>query len=618
MNSLRPFAQNPAPAFRATAVIVLYRMAAEDSPAYCSLIEAQRNLGATGERVQIVLWDNSPSAQEPRHLSPKIRYLHDPRNLGLANAYNRALEIASSEDFDWLITLDQDTEVPRDYLTLLAAAARLCVDRSDIGAIVPQLAAGHRQLSPYYFAWRFLPRWYRSGYQGVPKDPVFAFNSGAMIRVAALQQIRGYDPRFPLEYSDTAMFHKLHQHGKRIYIAGNIQPKHEFSLIEMDRLLSGQRYRRTMLAESAFWDLNMSPLAGMERTCRLFLRMLRQFVRRERLELRRVTAESLLMRILQSRRSRLRKWYEFLSANGALAQETALSYKSKIQVSVCMATYNGGEFVEAQLLSILPQLSGDDEIVIVDDASQDDTIARLARIRGPRIRILRHSKNQGVVATFEDALRCATGDILFLCDDDDLWAPTKVQRVLTAFNGNPNAQIVTTRVALIDNHGDTLPDARINRYGRFISGFWQNVIRNHYQGSAMAIRASFLGNVLPFPQKKLFLHDVWIGTRSEVLGGKTIFIDDPLLYYRRHAGNVSQTLPAVRQIRLRIELLMAHITRAHHVSLAHHASAFTVQSQDSPEYGKDSYERAGRANRSKHFQGSLWRRTSAVLMNRFR
>ena len=82
---------------------------------------------------------------------------------------------------------------------------------------------------------------------------------------------------------------------------------------------------------------------------------------------------------------------------------------------------------------------------------------------------------------------------------------------------------------------------------------------NHYQGSAMAIRASLLGRVLPFPERKAFLHDAWIGTRNELLGGKVAFVDEDLLYYRRHFQNASRTKSLLRQIHTRIDLLLAHL-----------------------------------------------------------
>ena len=93
-------------------------------------------------------------------------------------------------------------------------------------------------------------------------------------------------------------------------------------------------------------------------------------------------------------------------------------------------------------------------------------------------------------------------------------------------------------------------------------GFWRNLYMNHYQGSAMAIRASLLGRVLPFPSQASFLHDAWIGTRNDLLGGKAFFIEEDLLFYRRHTKNASRTKSLVRQIQTRVDLLLAHVRYA--------------------------------------------------------
>jgi glycosyltransferase involved in cell wall biosynthesis len=560
MQLTQPILGDRASQLFATAVIVLYGMSPEESPAFRSLVEARAHLTPAFGRLSILLWDNSPLPRIGAALPDDVAYRHDARNLGLVVAYNQAIEIAVGRASQWLITLDQDSAVPGDYLLSMASAAQLCVSRPDVDAIVPQIAVGRKQLSPYRFALGAVPHWYRPGFCGLPDEAVFAFNSGAMLRVDALRQIGGYDLRFPLEYSDTAMFHRLHQHGKRVYIAGEIQLRHEFSLIEMNRLLSVERYRRTLLAETALWDLHMNWLAGCERTARLALRMVRHWKRGDRKELRRVTRDFLFFRLFCSKSARLRRWRESLQHLPGIALERA--EKPRPKVSVCMAAYNGARFIEAQIASILPQLAPDDEIVIVDDASQDDTVARIGEMHDGRIRLFKHERNEGVVATFEDALRCATGNILFLSDDDDLWAPTKVERVLREFEQHPEAQVVASRVALIDEHGNRLPDGRLNRHGLFQPGFWSNIIMNHYQGSAMAIRASFLGQVLPFPRGKLFLHDVWIGTRNDVRGGKTVFINEPLVFYRRHSQNASQRHDLLRLLKVRVNLLIAHLTHA--------------------------------------------------------
>jgi glycosyltransferase involved in cell wall biosynthesis len=89
-------------------------------------------------------------------------------------------------------------------------------------------------------------------------------------------------------------------------------------------------------------------------------------------------------------------------------------------LSVCMAAHNGAQFIREQVKSILSQLnSHDDEIVVVDDASKDETVAILKDMCDPRIKIIRQPCTCGVLKTFERALREAKGEIIFLCDQDD-------------------------------------------------------------------------------------------------------------------------------------------------------------------------------------------------------
>ena len=543
---------------RVTAVIVLYRMAPDESPAFRSVMASRARLNAALGEVRVVLWDNSPVAGAEQGFPEGVQYLADESNSGLAKAYNSALALAVSHGSEWLLTLDQDTAVPEDFFEKMAAAMLAGTRYAGVGAIVPQIATEGKQLSPNWFQFGAIPRWYRPGYNGVPREPVFAFNSGAMLSVAALQQAGGYDPRFWLDDSDAVIFSKLHEHGKRVYVAGDIQLVHEFSMKDMQRRMSPARYRNALLAETAFWDLRMNRAAGWERTLRLIVRIVKQWLRGDSAELRKITRDALIRRLFTSRRRRIQEWMQS-TAEQVTADIASSSGTAEPKISACMAAYNGEPFVEAQLRSILQQLKPTDEVIIVDDVSTDATIKRIAEVTDPRIRLFRHARNRGVVATFEDALRAATGNILFLCDDDDLWAPTKASRFLELFHTRPEVEIVTSRVRMIDEQDRPLPDSHINREGRFLPGFWRNIYKNHYQGSAMAVRASLLGRVLPFPARKGFLHDAWIGTRNELLGGKSACIDEDLLLYRRHLNNASRTKPLARQIQTRIELLLAHL-----------------------------------------------------------
>ena len=559
MSGIRPVFAPRASRLNVMAVIVLYRIAPEESPAFRSVLAARQAFRPEQGGVRVLLWDNSPGAEERCDLPDGVSYFADRSNSGLATAYNRALEWAELHGADWLLTLDQDTSVPADFFTRLAAAATASSTYAGVGAIVPQIAAEGKQLSPNWFQFGAVPRWYRSGYVGVPREAVFAFNSGAMLRVDALRQIGGYDPRFWLDDSDAMIFSKLHQHGKRVYVAGDIQLDHEFSMKDMQRRMSAARYQNALFAETAFWDLRMNRMAGWERTLRLMVRLAKHWMRGDSAELRRITWRALVRRLFTSKRRRIEEW---MRAREARVQGVPGRAMHQARISVCMAAYNGGPFVEAQLESILSQLKPNDEVVVVDDGSKDDTVQRIEQLGDRRMRLLRHQRNAGVVATFEDALRSATGEILFLSDDDDLWAPSKVSRFMEVFANRSDVEIVSSRVRMMDENGRPLPDSRINREGRFARGFWRNLYMNHYQGSAMAIRTSMLGRVLPFPVGRSFLHDAWIGTRNELLGGKTFFIDEDLLFYRRHSNNASQTKSLLRKLETRVDLLLAHLMHA--------------------------------------------------------
>ncbi|GEB94956.1 glycosyltransferase [Microbacterium lacticum] len=217
------------------------------------------------------------------------------------------------------------------------------------------------------------------------------------------------------------------------------------------------------------------------------------------------------------------------------------------RVSVCMATYNGASFVSAQIESILAQLVDDDELVIVDDASTDDTVAVVESIGDPRIRIIRQNVNQGYVRTFERALREATGDVLLLSDQDDLWLPGR--RDLLAQAALSRGVAASNLVLLGSDHALRSPltgrpwllkaaDSRRR---------WRNELLIlagdiPYFGCAMAMSRDAVSRVLPFPPYLSESHDLWIATVANRHGLMT-HVDAATLRRRVHAGNASTPRP---------------------------------------------------------------------------
>ena len=104
-----------------------------------------------------------------------------------------------------------------------------------------------------------------------------------------------------------------------------------------------------------------------------------------------------------------------------------------MRVSVAMAVYQGGAYLCEQMESILPQLGADDELVVSLDCADTESEATLAPyLADSHVKCVRAAE-RGVLANFENALRHCEGEYLFLCDQDDVWAPNKVREVLACF-----------------------------------------------------------------------------------------------------------------------------------------------------------------------------------------
>ena len=122
-------------------------------------------------------------------------------------------------------------------------------------------------------------------------------------------------------------------------------------------------------------------------------------------------------------------------------------------VSVIIPTRNRYDLLVPTLASALAQRDVPIEVIVVDDASEDDTAAFLDGVGDGRLRVVRHSCRQGVAATRNSGLAAARGRWVAFLDDDDLWSPTKLGRQLDALRGRPGCGWCTGGAVLI---GDTL------------------------------------------------------------------------------------------------------------------------------------------------------------------
>ncbi len=228
-------------------------------------------------------------------------------------------------------------------------------------------------------------------------------------------------------------------------------------------------------------------------------------------------------------------------------------------ISVCMATYNGSKFIREQLESILSQLPADAEIVIADDGSTDDTMQVVESLKESRIRVLPAEKHLGVIYNYERALQASKGEIIFLADQDDIWLPGKVEKVLAALN---EADLVTHDAWMLrPSESSWTRSGKLSDIRAYKSGVVTNWWKNTFTGCCIALRRSVLGKALPFP-KNLPMHDQWLGLVAEKYF-KVKSIDEPLVEYRQHSTNATHigNSPAgvLQKIKWRVNLLKAII-----------------------------------------------------------
>ncbi|MBD5329863.1 MAG: glycosyltransferase family 2 protein [Bacteroides sp.] len=224
-------------------------------------------------------------------------------------------------------------------------------------------------------------------------------------------------------------------------------------------------------------------------------------------------------------------------------------------VSVCMATYNGERYLRQQVDSILRQLGDNDELIVSDDGSDDATLDILRSYSDPRLKLYSNEMGRGVNGNFETAVSHASGDYLFLSDQDDVWLEGKVRECVSALK---DADCVVHDCIVTDGEGNVTSDSFFRLRGSG-PGFWKNLYRNSYLGCCMAFRREVLQYALPYPKPLPVFQEGWIASLAEIKG-RVRFIPFKGIFFRRHDGNASFTANKSRftlrkQISYRVSLL---------------------------------------------------------------
>lgn len=221
-------------------------------------------------------------------------------------------------------------------------------------------------------------------------------------------------------------------------------------------------------------------------------------------------------------------------------------FPKKPLISVAVATYNGSRFLRQQLDSIYAQTWSNFEVVVCDDCSKDNTPNILEEYRqryGLRYEV--NERNLGLIRNFEKVLLSCRGEFIVLSDQDDVWRPVKLEKIVSIFNTMPEIGYVFSDAELVDDNLCSLGCTMWNSVG-FQGNIRQvfscgnqlvSLLRQRFvTGATMALKRSLLPVLLPFPVGTIWLHDGWIAIVATSLGCYGMPVEETLIMYRQHVA----------------------------------------------------------------------------------
>ncbi len=213
---------------------------------------------------------------------------------------------------------------------------------------------------------------------------------------------------------------------------------------------------------------------------------------------------------------------------------------NKPTIGIVMATYNGERYLREQIGSLQSQTYPHWHLYVRDDGSKDNTVSLVKSLgqQDPRITLIQDDLgNLGFNLNFYQALQASKEDYIAFCDQDDVWAPTKLEKLLIAMQQlETKAKIpalVHSEAEIVDSNLNLIKSKFIGKRGT-VTGIKGIIFANAVQGASMMINRSLADLVIPVKPKVPF--DFHIAIISE-LKGKRAFLEEPLSKYRQHGNN---------------------------------------------------------------------------------
>lgn len=218
-------------------------------------------------------------------------------------------------------------------------------------------------------------------------------------------------------------------------------------------------------------------------------------------------------------------------------------------ISVAMCACNREDFIGESLAAIAAQTRPPDELVVCDDVSTDrtpDIVRDFARTVPFPVRLLVNDQRLKLAKNYERAIGACAGDLIALCDDDDVWRSDKLRLQEQALSASSAPLLVFSDADIIDEQSRPLAHQlwrnlgfTRNKRDRYHGGrlFRYLLRKNASYTSTVAFRAELRAAALPIPA--IWKPDWWLTTLAAACG-RAVWIDEPLMRYRQHASNASR------------------------------------------------------------------------------
>lgn len=230
-----------------------------------------------------------------------------------------------------------------------------------------------------------------------------------------------------------------------------------------------------------------------------------------------------------------------------------------MKTSVIIATYNGSKFIEEQFDSILAQSVQPDEVVITDDGSKDNTKEIVQKyidehgLNGAW-HLYANEKNKGYAKNFLDGAMLTTGDIVFFCDQDDIWTPDRIKKMSEVMAENSKINLLCSNLEPFYYEEDTCKwskkDLEVMKTDNSLEKCELTPAYFHLQrsGCTMCIRKTFLEEIMPYWTAN-WPHDdfVW---KMAVVSSSCAILHFISMKRRMHSNNATVIRVRTRQWRI--------------------------------------------------------------------